>query len=108
MHDRRLIDAGVIHGPEQGLIGGWPLARPGGLGAAERGQRITVRIRRNDVRMYVDDGHVRSLALRLYRALSISTNTCSSCGRDGMSFCCRLWVTRGSVLGLFAAMPEAS
>ena len=62
MHDRRLVDAGVIHGPEQRLIRSRPLARPGGLGAAKGGQRITLGIRRDDVRMYIDDRHVRSLA----------------------------------------------
>ncbi len=67
MHDRRLVDAGVVHGLEQGLIGGRPLARPGGLRAAKRGQRITFGIRRDDVRMDIDDGHVGSLVFGLQK-----------------------------------------
>src|SRR6202035_4773224 len=64
MHDRRLVDAGVVHGLEQCLIGGRPLARPGGLRTAERRQRITLGIGRDDVGMNIDDGHVGPLLLQ--------------------------------------------
>jgi hypothetical protein len=44
------------------------------LRAAERGQRITLGIGRDDVRMDIDDGHVRSLVDLDFHG-SISTNT---------------------------------
>ncbi len=58
MHDGRPRDAGVLHGVEQHLVCGRPLARPGRLRAAERGQRVFLGVGRDDVGMDIDDrGH---------------------------------------------------
>ena len=49
------FDAGGVHFRQQHFVGGRPFARPGGLGAAKRRQRITLDVGRDDMGMDVDD-----------------------------------------------------
>src|SRR5262249_44462750 len=61
VYDGGVIDAGGIHLLQQHFVGGRPLARPGGLRTAKWGQRIARGVRRDDVRMDVDDGHALTI-----------------------------------------------
>lgn len=57
MYDCRLIDAGAVHRGKQHVIRGRPLARPGRLRPTKRRQWIVLGIRRDDMRMNVNDRH---------------------------------------------------
>ena len=57
LNDRGLLDAGLIHGGNQLFQCDRPRARPVGLMAAERRQRIARGVAGNDVRVNVDGDH---------------------------------------------------
>ncbi len=65
LHDRGLLDAGLVHGGNQLLQRDRSRARPVGLVAAQRRQRVTRGVAGDDVRMDIDRGFMaRSSALR--------------------------------------------
>jgi hypothetical protein len=91
MNDRRLVDTSVIHCRKQHLISSWPLARPRRLCPAERRQWILLGIRRDNVRMNVNDRH----------------DFHSRWGFFGKAFTDRYRQTLGRVLGVKVSAPAA-